>query len=186
MIITQADETKTGRYYSMSEITSQRQEQYWINPYANGQSFNLLEDMFEDALKDPKNGLFKTEFDKLELVVLSSDEERIDLHLALNPGEKAVLYSSLNDHQPFWCEVMLLLLFDNTGALVNKFFFNDEYYYFYHHLKEIEEEYEENRLKYSEEKLEEETSTKIVKLAKRLDSLINPSDPHVHVIVQNN
>ena len=186
MIITQSDATKSSRYTSISEITSQQQEQYWIRSYAGDEPFNTLEDMYKEAIKNPENEIFKTEFNKLELIVLSSDEERIDLHLKLDPGEKAILYGTESDKRPFHCEVMLLLLFDHTGAFVKKFFFNDEYGYFYDHLEYSEKDYQENLLTYSKEELEYETSTKIVRLAERLKTLINPLDPCLHVIVQDN
>ena len=168
MHLIQNDITKTKHYVSVSEIQTKEQEKMWIEEYKeeDDEAFSTLVEMFESEVGHPKyeyeHMVFaKTEFEELELFVASSVDERIDLHVKLEPGEKAVLYGLKNDNHPFWNEVMLLLLLNTKGEVEKTFFFNDEYYDLYHNLEETKEEYEETkRFLIEEEGLSQEEAEK--------------------------
>lgn len=57
------------------------------------------------------------------------EQSEIEFVVETEKGEKAVLYTSGSEQDPFWCEVMVLSITNENGKK-RKFYFNGEY----HHL----------------------------------------------------
>lgn len=202
MKITQHDITRAPYYDSVFEIERQEQEKKWIDAYQeDGKAFTSLVEMFEHEVGHPKYEtarwkFVKTEFHELELFVVATVEGRIDLHVVLEPGEKAVLYGIKNVESPFSNEVMLLLLLDVNGRVQKTYFFNDEYSDLYKSLEMIREMNDANKAyllneeglseEEATERLKEDSFYQAIEFAKKINDMTDVTKPHVHVIIQHN